>query len=152
MTHSLPAVWMTAPLSGVTLLFLRAMTKRTKPRHYQSLRQGNTQELPWHTTVSTDTVRGRVWSLFSTFLSQSVTQLTKKNPPASEWCSHNSIWQPFVCFGSLYFERLFFLTSWRFHSSEPCQVRMKHTLHTKNTVSNLDNELNTAAVQDEWFS
>lgn len=35
LTYSQP-VWMMTPLSEVILMFLRAMTKRTKPRHYQS--------------------------------------------------------------------------------------------------------------------
>lgn len=66
-----------------------------------TLRQGNTQELPWryyHYSDELEGVEGRVWSSFSTLLPQSLTQLTRKKKKnycvTMSKCSCNRIWQP----------------------------------------------------------
>lgn len=164
---SLPSsqpVWVTAPLSEVTLLFLRAMTKRTKPRHYQShsdreIRRSSPGTAT--TTVKTQSKWGGgvvVWPSFGTSLPQSLTQLTRNLLRQNVWVflfdNHFFYWN------SLFVKeaRESCFTSWRLCGIEPCQVRMTYRLHTNKTVSNLGNEFNNTAavgyrpVQDKWLS
>lgn len=83
---------MMTTLSEVILVFLRPMSKRTKPRHYQ-LHSGREicRSSPWqYCTVCQTRVRRRVWPPITTLLLQSLTQLPRKLLRQDVW---TFLWQ-----------------------------------------------------------